>query len=61
MNEQGGIVLGGDRGNTAQGISTGGIVTTGSATTATDEAVQANIVGAGTGAEETFDAKSTRG
>jgi len=49
MHKQGGIVLGvgGDNSSTAQGNFYEGVMTTGYASTATDEAVQANIVAAG--------------
>jgi hypothetical protein len=49
MNRQGGIVLGvgGDNSSTAQGNFYEGVMTTGYASTATDEAIQANIVAAG--------------
>ena len=49
MNRQGGIVLGvgGDNSSTAQGNFYEGVMTTGYASTMTDEAVQANIVAAG--------------
>ena len=49
--KQGGIVLGvgGDNSSTAQGNFYEGVMTTGYASTATDEAVQANIVAAGYG------------
>ncbi len=49
MNRQGGIVLGvgGDNSSTAQGNFYEGVMTTGYASTTTDEAVQANIVAAG--------------
>jgi hypothetical protein len=49
MNRQGGIVLGvgGDNSSTAQGNFYEGVMTTGYASTMTDEAVQANIVTAG--------------
>ena len=51
MHKQGGIVLGvgGDNSSTAQGNFYEGVMTTGYASTATDEAVQANIVAAGYG------------
>ena len=51
MNRQGGIVLGvgGDNSSMAQGNFYEGVMTTGYASTATDEAVQANIVAAGYG------------
>ncbi len=51
MNRQGGIVLGvgGDNSSQAHGNFFEGVMTTGYATTATDEAVQANIVAAGYG------------
>jgi hypothetical protein len=51
MHKQGGIVLGvgGDNSSTAQGNFYEGVMTAGYASTATDEAVQANIVAAGYG------------
>ncbi len=51
MHKQGGIVLGvgGDNSSTAQGNFYEGVMTTGYAPSATDEAVQANIVAAGYG------------
>jgi hypothetical protein len=51
MTKQGGIVLGvgGDNSSTARGNFYEGVLTTGYASTATDEAVQANIVAAGYG------------
>ena len=51
MNRQWGIVLGvgGDNSSTARGNFYEGVMTTGYASSATDEAVQANIVAAGYG------------
>jgi hypothetical protein len=51
MNRQGGVVLGvgGDNSSMAHGNFYEGVLTTGYATTATDEALQANIVAAGYG------------
>ena len=51
MNKQGGIVLGvgGDNSSTARGNFYEGVLTTGYASSATDDAVQANIVAAGYG------------
>jgi hypothetical protein len=51
MQKQGGIVLGvgGDNSSTAHGNFYEGVMTTGYASTATDNAVQANIVAAGYG------------
>ena len=51
MHKQGGIILGvgGDNSSTARGNFFEGVMTTGYASTATDDAVQANIVAAGYG------------